>query len=321
MTRIVGRQMLLGDVEKEHMRTLIRRVEGFTGVRVLTYALMNNHIHLLVEEPDRDAAVSDEMLMERLQALYTAEEMEEIEVRWADWMAQGNVDAVMADKLRYKRRMHDISEFMKSLKHRFSFWYNRMHARKGTLWEERFKSVLVEGGDVLRTVAAYIEINAVRGGLVNDPSEYRFCGFGEAMGGSQRARDGVMELMIQKGMAFGRKEGHHWKDLSARYFEEVLMYGQAKRDGQSLSMMDEARLQEELGERKVLSAQKRYHCRCRYFTDGQVLGGKDFVEAFFEENKDYFGPRRRTGGRKVRGDWDDLYSIRDVGQQQRKKKK
>lgn len=187
--------------------------------------------------------------------------------------------------------------------------------------EERFKSVLIEGGDVLRTVAAYIEINAVRGGLVNDPSEYRFCGFGEAMGGSQRARDGVMELMIQKGMAFGRKEGRHWKDLSARYFEEVLMYGQAKRDGQSLSMMDEARLQEELGERKVLSAQKRYHCRCRYFTDGQVLGGKDFVEAFFEENKDYFGPRRRTGGRKVRGDWDDLYSIRDVGQQQRKKKK
>ncbi|NCD34262.1 MAG: hypothetical protein EOL87_12725, partial [Spartobacteria bacterium] len=51
MTRIVGRQWLLGDAEKERMHQLIRRVEGFSGVRVLTYALMSNHIHLLLEEP------------------------------------------------------------------------------------------------------------------------------------------------------------------------------------------------------------------------------------------------------------------------------
>ncbi|NCD33053.1 MAG: transposase, partial [Spartobacteria bacterium] len=59
MTRVVGRQMLLGEAEKEHMRVLIRRVEGFSGVRVLTYALMTNHIHLLLEEPDRATVVDD----------------------------------------------------------------------------------------------------------------------------------------------------------------------------------------------------------------------------------------------------------------------
>ena len=44
--------------------------------------------------------------------------------------------------------MHDLSEFMKTLKQRFSIWYNRNHDKRlGTLWTERFKSVLVEGSE------------------------------------------------------------------------------------------------------------------------------------------------------------------------------
>jgi hypothetical protein len=34
---------------------------------------------------------------------------------------------------------------MKLLKQRFTQWYNRRTGRKGTLWEDRFKSVVVEG--------------------------------------------------------------------------------------------------------------------------------------------------------------------------------
>ncbi|NCD31976.1 MAG: hypothetical protein EOL87_01010, partial [Spartobacteria bacterium] len=66
IARVVLREMLLGDAEKGELHRLIRMVEGFTGVKVLTYALMTNHVHLLVEEPDRKTAVSDEELVERL---------------------------------------------------------------------------------------------------------------------------------------------------------------------------------------------------------------------------------------------------------------
>ncbi|NCD34340.1 MAG: hypothetical protein EOL87_13120 [Spartobacteria bacterium] len=294
MTRVVGREWLLGNAEKVHMHWLIRRVEGFSGVRVLTYALMSNHIHLLLEEPDRETVVDDEMLLARLQALYSADEMAEITGRWAEWEEVGNVAAVKMDKLRYTKRMHDISDFMKTLKHRFSFWYNRLHGRKGTLWEERFKSVLVEGGEALRTVAAYIEMNPVRACMAVDPSEYRFCGFGEAMGGGYMAMGGIEEIMVQKGLAFGRNVERGWQALSAKYFKEVLLYGNVEGA-------------------EGLTAAKRLLCRSRYFTDGQVLGGKAFVEAFFQENRDYFGPRRTSGGRKVKGEWDSLYTIRDVG--------
>jgi len=54
-------------------------------------------------------------------------------------------------------RMHDLSEFMKGLLIRFTRWFNRVHSRSGTLWEERFKSVIVESGVAARTMAAYID--------------------------------------------------------------------------------------------------------------------------------------------------------------------
>ncbi|NCD33207.1 MAG: transposase [Spartobacteria bacterium] len=285
MSRVVGRQMLLGEEEKRHMRWLIRRVEGFTGVKVLTYALMTNHFHLLLEEPNRETVVEDDELMVRMQALYTVEELIDIETRWSAWRAAGNEMAVEADKMRYRNRMHDISEFMKTLKHRFSFWYNRIHDRRGTLWSERFKSVLVEGGNALRTVASYIEMNAVRAGTVDDPAAYAFCGFGEAMGGSLVAQNRIVALMAQRDAMYGAAETRDWSVLSERYKVDVLMYGMSQ---------------------GVLS-------RSRYFTDGQVLGSRRFVEAFFVVHRDYFGSRRTNGARKVKGEWQGLYAIRDVG--------
>ena len=50
---------------------------------------------------------------------------------------------------RYRRRMYDISVFIKELKGRFAQWYNQRHDRYGVLWAERFKSVLLEGGEAL----------------------------------------------------------------------------------------------------------------------------------------------------------------------------
>ena len=46
---------------------------------------------------------------------------------------------------RYYRPLWDVSAFMKLPKQRFSQWYNRRIGRKGTPWEERFKSVWVDG--------------------------------------------------------------------------------------------------------------------------------------------------------------------------------
>ena len=108
----------------------------------------------------------------------------------------GRHEAAEQLKARYTRRMYNLSEYVKSLKQGFSMSYNRRHQRQGTLWESRFKSVLVEGSRrALWTVAAYIDLNAVRAGLVNDPQDYRFCGYAEAVAGNHCARTGLLRVM------------------------------------------------------------------------------------------------------------------------------
>ena len=60
---------------------------------------------------------------------------------------------------------------------------------------ERFKSVLVEGkGNPLQTMAAYIDLNPVRAGLVGDPKDYRFCGYAEAVAGNRLAKAGLVRV-------------------------------------------------------------------------------------------------------------------------------
>ncbi|NCD34275.1 MAG: hypothetical protein EOL87_12790 [Spartobacteria bacterium] len=302
MSRIVGRQMLLGDVEKQHMHTLIRRIEGFTGVRVLTYAIMTNHVHLLLEEPDRNSVVTDEELRKRMACLYPSEECVEIHERWATWDAE----SVKRDKLRYINRMHDISEFMKQVKQRFSRWYNKRNQRSGALWDTRFKSVLVEQGTPLRVVAAYIEMNPVRAGMEKEPHDYRFCGFAEAMSGGGRAQEGIRVIATSMD-----PEAQDWKTVSSHYLERILMYDEVRRHPER-ACTDHDYLREKLGKRLELTEFERLLCRCRYFTDGRIIGCKAFIEAFFAENRDYFGPQRTSGARKVKGGWNGLFAIRDL---------
>ena len=53
--------------------------------------------------------------------------------------------------------------------------------------------------------------------------------------------------------------------------------------------------------------------KVRYFTDGVVLGSQAFVDEFFERQREYFGERRKSGGRKMKGgDWGELRVLRDL---------
>ena len=49
ISRVVDRRFILGDPEKESFRKILRACETFYGVRVLTFCIMSNHFHVLVE--------------------------------------------------------------------------------------------------------------------------------------------------------------------------------------------------------------------------------------------------------------------------------
>ncbi|MEI6607159.1 MAG: transposase [Verrucomicrobiota bacterium] len=205
ISRVVDRRFVFEERECEAFRMHMRMYENFSGCRVLSYCVMSNHFHLLLEVPPmEEGGLSDEELLRRLGGLYSEVVVAGVAAELAEagkssiGEIEGAADARMAAiHARFTYRMHDLSEFMKGLLIRFTRRFNRMHSRTGTLWEERFKSVIVESGVAARTMAAYIDLNPVRAGMVKDPADYRWSSYGEAVGGGKKgngkkAREGLV---------------------------------------------------------------------------------------------------------------------------------
>jgi hypothetical protein len=232
---------------------------------------------------------------------------------------------------RYTRRMHDLSEFMKSLLERFTKWFNRAHSRSGTLWEDRFKSVIVESGVAARTMAAYIDLNPVRAGMVKDPADYRWSSYGEAVGGGakgngKKAREGLVRAYFcDQEVGF---EAEKWRDVSRLYRRLMGLAlgrkpGRAKVTGAGSKLGQTTRNTVEVLESeddetvlKDFGMAKMLLCRIRYFTDGAVIGSKEFVNEAFAGARDRFGTKRKDGARKLKGGSaaasGTLWSLRDL---------
>ncbi|MFV0416948.1 MAG: transposase, partial [Chthoniobacterales bacterium] len=229
MSRVVDRRFIFGDEEKTYFYEWMRRLERFSGVEVVTYCLMSNHFHLLLRVPGKErlGRLSLEELKEELKRLYGREGAGDALQELERAEAAGDARWIEEIRERYEVRRGDLSKFMKELKQRFTMWYNRREGRRGTLWEDRFKSVLVEGSDkALMTMAAYIELNPVRAGLVEDPKDYRWCGYAEAVAGGSLARKGLCRLLDQT--SYGTNRRVNWKGVSRRYRRLLFEHGEER---------------------------------------------------------------------------------------------
>jgi REP element-mobilizing transposase RayT len=323
VSRVVDRRRVFEARDKEVFRKILRNQEAFTGVRVVTYCLMSNHFHLLLEVPDREtlAPLDEEGLLAVLPLLYGGETVEGVRQELERARLSEN-EAWQRDILaRYERRRGDLSLFLKELKLRVTFYMNKRLARTGTLWEGRFKSVLVEDREqALLTIAAYIDLNPVRAGLVTNPEDYRWCGYAEAVAGGHRGRRAREGLALMLGESLRDPAFQHdWRRTAARY--RVLLYqegreiaadwesGRPRRRGFS-----EANVETVVGKSGALTVREILRHRVRYFCDGAVLGTAEFVNAVFaREQQNRFGEKRTSGARRMRGaDWGDLRVLRDL---------
>ena len=316
MSRTCGGEIWFDDVEKEALRRVIWRMAEFSGIKIVTYCLMGNHFHLLAEVPHRqtwlqrfDGADGETKLFQHLSILYSKtylgllrDELADLRQRGMGVLADQKIDAL-------KKRFCDLSLFVKEIKERFSRWFNKRRGRRGTLWMDRFKSVLVEGkGEPLRTMAAYIDLNPVRAGLVKDPKDYRWCGCAEALGGSRRAQRGLCKAL--------GKPVDGWKSASAAEAYRCLLHtnGREIKDAQNENVVRRGLSVESaravLVEKGKLSTAELVRLRVRYFTDGVALGSQEFVEGIFEAQRELFGPRRKAGARRIMESDAPFYSLR-----------
>jgi hypothetical protein len=331
-------------------------------VRTCRNSKLRNHFHLLLEVPPMpEGGISDVELFERLGVFYSEAQVAEVARELEEAAAVTSVpkrgkfgqppvdetgvpltriqEKAMAKELaqrrvgeirhRYTRRMHDLSEFMKSLLERFTKWFNRAHSRTGTLWEDRFKSVIVESGTAARTMAAYIDLNPVRAGMVSDPADYRWSSYGEAVGGGKKgngkkSREGLVRAYFcDQGVGF---DPERWGEVS-RLYRRLMGLALERKSGKA-EVVSQRRSQSAATAMEALEAEDNgtvlpdlnlaamLRCRVRYFTDGAVIGSRVFVNEAFAAARERFTERRKDGARRMKGSGKAaagiLWSVRDL---------
>ncbi len=286
MSRTALDKFPFGDVEKDELVKTIQRFKLIYFVEVLGFCIMGNHFHLLVRMlPDH--YFSDEEIKKRFTRFYGKERDFS-----NDWIPD------------FQKKWSSLSEFIKEIKQTFSRYYNKKHDRRGNLWGERFKSVIVENGETLINCLAYIDLNPVRAGLVDRPEAYRWNSIGYHVQTENKYRFLSLDLGLKE---FGKMSV---AERLRRYRRYVYEAGGIKAPGKSqTNVIDSRILEKERGNNFEISRTDRFLYRTRYFSDSGIIGTKEFVSSNYQRFKKMFQSRHEKIPRPIKG-LEGIYSLK-----------
>ena len=207
-----------------------------------------------------------------------------------------------------REKLSSLSEFVKEIKQSFSRYYNRMHNRRGTLWGDRFKSLIVENGETLINCLAYIDLNPLRAGMVKRPEDYRWNSLGYHV--QTNNRDNFLST------DFGLKEFNvkSKKERISRYRRYVYETVAVSRPEKGKAKVIGDRILEKERKREFeLSRNDRFRYRTRYFTDSGVIGSKEFVSKTYRRFKHHFNSKNEKKPKPVKG-LSGVYSLKRLSE-------
>ncbi len=170
MTRCVRRAYLCGQdyqtgQDYSHRKQLIvariKQLSSIFAIQICAYAVMSNHYHLVLFVNEQEAqSWDDEAVISRWQLLFSKDakaistySKQEAEYKIALW----------------RKRLMDISWFMRCLNEAIARSFNREDSTKGRFWEGRYKSqALLDEGAILSAMA-YVDLNPIRAKVAKTP--------------------------------------------------------------------------------------------------------------------------------------------------------
>jgi len=279
MSRTALDGYVMGDVEKDFLLNLIKRLSKVYFAEVLGFCLMGNHFHLLVRmRPGSEFSKAE--IKRRFKLYYGNDDKRELE--------EEKIPAL-------QEKWGSLSEFVKEIKQGFSRYYNRRHHRKGFFWSERFKSVIVDNGETLINCLAYIDLNPIRAGIVEKPEEYRWCSLGYHAQTDNRDRFlstdfGLTEFAVKSAKV---RLAHYRRFVyeKAGLIKEV----EDRSKGLEFSGVD------------------RFRYRTRYFTDSGIIGTKEFVLQVYQGFKGNFSSKHEKRPLLIQG-LNNVYSLKRLSE-------
>ncbi len=270
--RIVHKRRLLGEAERDVWVRALHRAAAFSGVELITYCVLGNHFHILARVDPAARACDDAELVRRFRALYG-----ESKAQWCALDASGLAHALAhdppstADRLRerLRARMGSVPEFMRTLRQRYTKWYNRTHDTVGTLWAECYGSVLVQDMPwLVALVAAYIDLNPVRAGLADLPEDYRWSGYAAALAGQT-------DLRAALAACFPSEESEDKAFAAYR----LLMLGRGAAEKRDRGSVDRGAWLEAVRRGGELAPHELLQLRARFMTRGRAMGTVEWMRS------------------------------------------
>ncbi|MCH8528451.1 MAG: hypothetical protein LAT79_15080, partial [Kiritimatiellae bacterium] len=200
------------------------------------------------------------------------------------------------------------------------------------------------------SVAAYIDLNPIRAGMVEDPMEYRWSGYAAACGGGKTEQKGLeMLVRLARGLVPQKAEGvrtmilnkempGNWREIGEKLDRESRQRAAPKDWGEvqavyrlwlyakGASKADVDRIRKKMRDRKgfdeveVMAEMERMgdvpmarmlRQRVKTFSCGVAIGGDAFLERLMTEHRGSFGEDRKAAGRKLPGkEWLGMEALR-----------
>ncbi len=235
--------------------------------RLAAFQIMGNHFHFVIHFEKLRALSRDEM-MESAHKLYGRR----AEKKTADW-----TDAKWKA---FNQRLFDVSRLMGDVGGVYARWYNRKFERRGHLWGDRFKNSELLGCEAVQDAILYVELNAVRAGLVKRPEQWKL--------GSARWRQfGKDQDLIPLEELFPSDPG---TDLYSSY-RARLYYRGAVPTRENQAAIPRWILQQE--EQRGFTRAGAFRRRLRFLTDGLAVGPAEKVAQLLETYRKQGRYRRR----------------------------
>lgn len=156
---------------REWIRCRMERLASVFGIDVLTYAILSNHLHIVIRtRPDIVANWSDA----------------EVALRWLRVFPGRRIDEQLADPTtndvetlahnaeriqEIRTRLTNPSWFIKALCEPIARLANRQDEATGHFWEGRFKALAITDEAGLLACSMYVDLNPIRAALAQTPEE------------------------------------------------------------------------------------------------------------------------------------------------------
>ena len=171
VVRCVRRAFLCGDDyvtgknydhRKKWMVDRLKQLSSIFAIDICAYAVMSNHYHVVLHvDVDKVESWTTKEVIERWQQLFAGNILIN-RYMTGDEMSEAELDAVNDIVVEWRKRLSNISWFMRCLNESIARQANKEDNCKGRFWEGRFKSQALLDETALLSCMVYVDLNPIR---------------------------------------------------------------------------------------------------------------------------------------------------------------